>query len=112
MQKRHIAVVLSTSLAALFLTWTSPTYAAEPTRPGGEKTWPCEQCHGHMGCAPVQGLIPRLCGQNVEYLQATLLQFRDGRRPEPVMHEISRFLSDKDVKALAEYFANAPCSKK
>ena len=107
MQKRHI-----TFLAALSLTWISPTYAAEPVRPGGEATSACEQCHGRMGCAPVQGLIPRLCGQNFEYLQATLLQFRDGRRPEPVMHEISRFLSNNDIKALAEYFSNAPCAKK
>jgi cytochrome c553 len=105
-------VILSTSLAALFLMGVSAVHAKDIPRPGGEKTVSCEQCHGHKGAAPVQGLIPKLCGQNVEYLETALLQFQDGSRPQPIMHATTSMLSKDVIKQLAAYFANASCSQK
>ena len=105
-------VVLSTSLAALFLMGVSAVHAQNTARPGGEKTASCEQCHGPRGATPVQGLIPKLCGQNAEYLEAQLLEFQDGRRPQPIMHATTNLLSKDIIKQLAVYFANAPCSQK
>lgn len=110
MQQNKI-VVLSASLAALFLMGAS-TVQAQNTRPGGEKTASCEQCHGVGGAAPVQGLIPKLCGQNAEYLEAALVHFQDGRRPQPVMHATTTQLSKDILKQLAVYFSNSPCTKK
>ena len=60
----------------------------------------------------MQGLIPKLCGQNAEYLEASLLQFQDGRRPQPIMQATTNLLSKDIIKQLAAYFANAPCSQK
>jgi cytochrome c553 len=111
MQQNKI-VVLSTSLAALFLVGVSTVHAENAARPGGEKTVSCEQCHGVRGAAPVQGLIPKLCGQNAEYLEAALVHFQDGRRPQPVMHATTSQLPRDVLKQLALYFANAPCSQK
>ncbi len=105
-------VVLSASLAALFLTGVSAVRAENAARPGGEKTASCEQCHGAKGCAPVQGLIPKLCGQNAEYLEAQLLQFQDGRRPQPIMHATTNFLSKDIIKQLAVYYSGVSCSQK
>ena len=105
-------IVLSTSFTALLLIGVSAVQAADTARPGAGKTAACEQCHGARGCAPVQGLIPKLCGQNAEYLEVTLLQFRDGSRPQPIMHETTKRLSNKLIKQLAEYFADTSCSKK
>lgn len=110
--QQYKIVIFSASLAALSLMAVSAVHAENSSRPGGEKTAACEVCHGVKGCAPVQGLIPRLCGQNAEYLEATLLQFQDGRRPEPIMHETTKLLSKETIKQLAAYFANAPCSQK
>ena len=110
--QQYKIVVLSTSLAALFLTGVSAVHAENTARPGGENTASCEQCHGVRGAAPVQGLIPKLCGQNVEYLEAALLQFQDGRRPHPIMRATTRLLPKDVIKQLAAYFANAPCSQK
>ena len=59
----------------------------------------------------MQGLIPKLCGQNAEYLEAQLLQFQDGRRPQPIMHATTNLLSKDIIKQLAAYFANVSCSK-
>ena len=110
MQQNKI-VVLSASLAALFLMGVS-TVQAQNTRPGGEKTASCEQCHGPRGAAPVQGLIPKLCGQNAEYLEAQLIEFQDGRRPQPIMHATTNQLSKDIIKQLAVYFSKESCSQK
>ena len=110
--QQYRTVVLSTSLAALFLMGGSAVHAENTARPGGEKTVSCEQCHGVRGAAPVQSLIPKLCGQNVEYLETTLLQFQDGRRPHPIMRATTRLLPKDVIKQLAVYYANAPCSQK
>ena len=111
MQKRNITI-LATGLATLFLVGASTVHAQKLTRPGGDKTAHCEHCHGPYGCKPVQGLMPKLCGQNQEYLEMTLLQFRDGRRVSPIMAQTTKFLSDELIKQLAVYFANAPTTSK
>jgi cytochrome c553 len=103
--------VLSASLAALFLMGVSAVHAAT-ARPGGDKTASCEQCHGPRGAAPVQGLIPKLCGQNAEYLEAQLLEFQDGRRPQPIMHATTNQLTKDIIKQLAVYFSKESCSQK
>lgn len=111
MQKRKFTV-LSISVAALFLMGVSAVHAEKLTRPGGHKTAHCEHCHGPYGCKPVQGLMPKICGQNVEYLEMTLLQFRDGTRVSPIMSQTTKLLSDELIRQLAIYFANAPTSDK
>ena len=104
--------VLSTSFSALLLMGVSAVRAENIPRPGGEKTASCEQCHGPRGAAPVQGLIPKLCGQNAEYLEAQLLQFQDGRRPQPIMHATTSLLSKDIIKQLAAYYSKVSCSQK
>ena len=111
MQQYRI-VVLSASFAALFLMGVSAVHAENTVRPGGEKTASCAACHGPKGCTPVQGLIPKLCGQNAEYLEAQLLEFQDGRRPQPIMHATTKVLSKDLIKQLAAYYANVPCAQK
>jgi cytochrome c553 len=110
--QQYRIIVLSTSFAALFLMGVSAVRAENTARPGGEKTTSCEQCHGLRGAAPVQGLIPKLCGQNAEYLEAQLLQFQDGRRPQPIMHATTNLLSKDIIKQLADYFSKQSCSQK
>ncbi|MDH3671231.1 MAG: hypothetical protein OES46_08685 [Gammaproteobacteria bacterium] len=111
MQKRNIAI-LSTALAALFLMWVSAVHAEQTVRPGGKKTAHCEHCHGPDGCKPLNGLIPKLCGQNQEYLEMTLIQFRDGSRVSPIMQQTTKLLSDKVINQLAAYFAGKSASGK
>ncbi len=111
MKKCKITVLL-TSLVALSLIGASAVYAEKTKRPGFGKTADCESCHGLNGCDPVAGLIPKLCGQNHEYLVMTLRQFRDGSRTSPIMNESTKGLSDVMIKKLATYFENAPTPAK
>jgi len=65
----------------------------------------CKTCHGVSG----QGFrgsfpMPRLAGQQPEYIQNQLQAFIDRRRTNPVMLNVSHVLSPSMVRALGSYF--------
>ncbi len=69
------------------------------------KTDYCKTCHGIEG----QGFrgsfpMPRLAGQQPEYIANQLQAFIDKRRANPVMFGVAHVLDPAMVKALSEYF--------
>lgn len=71
------------------------------------KTDYCKTCHGLDG----QGFrgsfpMPRLAGQQPEYLANQLQAFIDRRRTNPVMFNVAHVLDPAMVKALSTYFQN------
>src|SRR5215469_2988307 len=69
------------------------------------KTDYCKTCHGLEG----QGFrgsfpMPRLAGQQPEYIANQLQAFIERRRTNPVMFNVSHVLDPAMVKALAGYF--------
>jgi cytochrome c553 len=69
------------------------------------KTDYCKTCHGLSG----QGFrgaypMPRLAGQQPEYLGNQLQAFIDRRRNNPVMFNVAHVLTPPMLKALTEYF--------
>lgn len=67
----------------------------------------CAGCHGPNG-AGVPTQYPRLAGQYAEYTESQLKNFRSEARsndPEKMMRSIADKLSDKQIKALADYIA-------
>jgi cytochrome c553 len=69
------------------------------------KTDYCKTCHGLSG----QGFrgsypMPRLAGQQPEYLENQLQAFIDRRRSNPVMFNVAHVLNPPLLKALAEHF--------
>jgi cytochrome c553 len=65
----------------------------------------CTGCHGPTG-AGLPALFPHLAGQHGEYIEAQLKTFRTGERandPGKMMQMIAMKMSDKDIKAVAEY---------
>ena len=65
----------------------------------------CEECHGSLargfrGFYP----IPRLAGQQIEYLENQLHAFVERRRKSNIMFHVSRVLSPEMMKALATTF--------
>ena len=65
----------------------------------------CKTCHGLSG----QGFrgaypMPRLAGQQTEYLENQLRAFIERRRTNPVMFNVAHVLSPSTVNALATYF--------
>lgn len=67
----------------------------------------CAGCHGPNG-AGIPAQYPRLAGQYAEYTETQLKNFRIEERsndPERMMRTIADKLSDKHIKALADYIA-------
>src|SRR6202140_4137912 len=69
------------------------------------KTDYCKTCHGLSG----QGFrgsypMPRLAGQQPEYLENQLQAFIERRRSNPVMFNVAPVLSPSMLKALSTYF--------
>jgi len=65
----------------------------------------CAGCHSPTG-AGIPSQYPRLQGQFAEYAEAELVKFRSGERDnsEP-MRTIAERLSDREIKAVAQYMA-------
>ena len=71
------------------------------------KTDYCKTCHGVSG----QGFrgsfpMPRLAGQQPEYLKNQLQAFIDRRRTNPVMFNVAHVLSPPMLEGLSSYFKN------
>jgi cytochrome c553 len=67
----------------------------------------CKTCHGLSG----QGYLgyfamPRLAGQQPEYIEAQLRAFIERRRSNPVMQNVAHVLSPSMITALATHFKN------
>jgi cytochrome c553 len=65
----------------------------------------CAACHGPSG-AGIPAQYPRLAGQHAEYAEAQLVAFRGGiRHNNPAMTGVAARLTDREIKALADYVA-------
>ncbi|MCW3148468.1 c-type cytochrome [Stutzerimonas stutzeri] len=68
----------------------------------------CVSCHGPSGVG-VGDSFPALAGQPAQYLSGQLQAWRQGTRkndPNDLMGHIARSLTDAEIQAVSEYFAN------
>ncbi len=74
-----------------------------------EKISMCIGCHGIPGYRasfPEVYRVPKIAGQNAEYIAAALRAYASGERTHPTMDAISRSLSEQDIADLAAYYSN------
>ena len=64
----------------------------------------CVTCHGKHGEGASSG-VPRLAGQNVQYMSHALSMFKAATRASTIMQPIAQGLTDARIGALAEYFS-------
>jgi cytochrome c553 len=102
------------ALAALTLAAAAPLTAQEPA-PGNAAhgkaiSYTCLGCHGIDGYKNAYPMysVPKLEGQNPEYLVQALHGYRDGDRSHLTMHSQASELSDQDMLDIAAYFAGKP----
>lgn len=67
----------------------------------------CNRCHG-AGISSSDTAIPRLSGQDMDYLVMALRSYRDNRRQTSVMHNMVLPYGDAVIEALASYYATQP----
>lgn len=63
----------------------------------------CSACHGTNGMA-LQGM-DSLAGQKKEDLLKKMQDFKSGKKPATLMHQLSAGYSDTQIEQLAAYFA-------
>lgn len=66
----------------------------------------CVGCHGINGLAEIED-APNLAGETVMYIDTQLKAFRTGKRQSDIMSVVASELSDEEIRAAAEWYANA-----
>ncbi len=64
----------------------------------------CANCHGTMGKA--ESGNESLAGKDKDEMLQKLMDFKTGRKPATLMHQISKGYSDEQLAQLAGYFAS------
>ena len=72
------------------------------------KVWAaaCANCHGTNGQA--QPGMEALAGKDKAEIAQKMLDFKSGRKPATLMHQISKGYSDEQIQEIAAYFAAQP----
>ncbi len=99
-------------LALIALASIQPALAQDAQALGRHVSFTCTNCHGTNGHSV--GGMPSLAGQDREYLARQMREFRDGKRPATVMHQLTRGLTDEQIDAVAAHFAaikSAPAAR-
>jgi len=108
MTKALFAGVLS--LAALLqVTSSNATESAKgDPKAGHALVYTCGGCHGVPGYANAYPHyhVPRIAGQNYDYLVAALTEYKKGERAHPTMRAQGEGLSDKEIIDIATYLSS------
>jgi len=100
MDKRPLLVLALVWVAAL-----APDAVAQRPDPnlGRNLAAACANCHGTNGVS--QPGMPSLAAQQRAYLAQQLQDFKTGKRPATIMHQIAKGYTDEQIEALAGYLS-------
>lgn len=81
------------------------TFAAGDYEAGKIKAYTCTGCHGIVGYKNTYPTyhVPRIGGQNREYLVIALQGFKSGEREHKTMNLQAEALSEQDIEDIAVY---------
>lgn len=65
----------------------------------------CDRCHAAAGGAMV---VPKIAGQDRDYLMMAIRAYRDDRRESTTMHKMSLPYGDAVIESIASYYASQP----
>ena len=94
-------------LTLLLCLVSAGTFAAGDYEAGKIKAYTCTGCHGIVGYNNAYPTyhVPRIGGQNQEYLVFSLQAFKSGERKHNNMNLQAEALSDQDIEDIAVYLA-------
>lgn len=75
---------------------------------GRLKAYTCTGCHGITGWknAYPNYHVPRIGGQNYDYIVAALTEYKNGGRKHPTMRAQGESLSDADIRDIAAFLSS------
>ena len=74
----------------------------------GNGVAPCASCHLPDGAGMAAAGFPRIAGMNAAYIARQLRAFASGARQNAVMMPVAKALSDREIDAVATYYAALP----
>lgn len=107
-------MTLMTRLQLLGLATATVLFAATSAHAEGDKAagrqlvYTCAGCHGVPGYtnAYPQYPVPKIAGQNEQYIVAALHGYQSGDRKHPTMDAQAQSLSDTDIQNVAAYLSS------
>jgi len=84
-----------------------PAFAPSNLTPTGVRSLAanCAACHGTNGHRAPGSTLAGLAGKPRDELLMAMTQFKEGKKPATVMHQLSKGYSDEELAALADYFS-------
>ena len=105
---KHVVTVALTVLAGFAVSAQAADVVGN-AKAGQSKVAMCIGCHGipdYRTAFPEVYRVPKLGGQNQQYLENALHAYKKGERHFQTMHAIAASLSDQDIADLAAYYAS------
>ncbi|HEX6833140.1 MAG TPA: cytochrome c [Rudaea sp.] len=103
---------LACAIGAAALLFLSSAHAADTAKgdveAGHKLVYTCGGCHGVSGYtnAYPNYHVPRIAGQNYDYLVAALTEYKKGERAHPTMRAQGESLSDEDIRNIAAFLSS------
>ena len=93
-------------LAAIL--FAASAHADDDLKAGKALVYTCGGCHGVTGYknAYPNYHVPRIAGQNYDYLVAALTEYKKGERAHPTMRAQGEGMSDVDIHNIAAYLSS------
>ncbi|MBK8325017.1 MAG: c-type cytochrome [Betaproteobacteria bacterium] len=84
-----------------------PAFAPSNLTPMGVRALAanCAACHGTNGRPAPGSTLEGLAGRPKQDLQLAMNQFKAGKKPATLMHQISKGYSEAEIEALADHFS-------
>jgi cytochrome c553 len=110
-------IVLAAGLAALAVVAQAqqpapppPAFAASNLTPVGVRALAanCAACHGTNGRPAPGSTLAGLAGKPKDELLTAMNQFKAGKKPATLMHQIAKGYTDAELEALADHFSRQP----
>jgi cytochrome c553 len=101
-------IIAAAAVSAIAAVLTAESTLAGDAEAGKIKAYTCTGCHGIPGYNNVYPTyrVPKIAGQNYEYLMAALKAYRAGERHHSTMELQASSLSDTDIDDISAYFAS------
>jgi cytochrome c553 len=95
-------------VSAITLFPAGSALAAGDIEAGRVKAYTCTGCHGIPGYNNIYPTykVPKIGGQNYEYLVTALKAYQDGERDHATMENQANSLSDGDMEDISAYFTS------
>ena len=104
------AALCSSAPIAMAQQVSPPSFAPSNLTAAGVRSMAanCASCHGTQGRAAPGSTLGGLAGRSKDELARAMADFRSGKRPATLMHQIAKGYSDEEIAAIAEYFSRQP----